>query len=446
MNLMDYLAKTDQKTASLLKLEQKRQAETLMMIPSENYVSRAVLEAVGSEFQNKYAEGYPGKRYYQGQKYIDQLERLCQERAKKLFGVEYVNVQALSGAPANSAVYHALLQIGDPIMGMALDQGGHITHGLPINFSGRYFSSHFYYVDKNGLIDYERFASDTLKIKPKIIIAGITAYPRQLDFAKFSKIAKSVNAYLLADMSHVAGLIIGGVYSNPVPHADIITTTTHKTLRGARGALVMITKKGLEKDPLLPQKIDKAVFPGLQGGPHMNNIAGIAVALKEAGKPAFKKYARAIVRNAASLAESLSKNGIKLASDGTDTHLLLLDLREYAIFGKTAAEGLEEAGIVANYNSIPYDPHPPFYTSGLRLGTPALTSRGMGKSQMEKIAVWIAKVVKELALAKKEQKIDFDSEKKKLSRQKIIFGAKSIKRIRQAVKKLCGHFPNPVNY
>jgi glycine hydroxymethyltransferase len=443
---MKYLKTQDKKVAKLLHQEQKRQTETLMMIPSENYVSQAVLEVLGSEFQNKYCEGYPYKRYYQGQENFDRLEVLCQERAKKLFKVAYVNVQALSGAPANSAVYHALLKIGDPIMGLALDQGGHITHGLKVNFSGKYFNSHFYYVDKTGWIDYDRLAKDVLKIKPKIIVAGVTSYPRQLDFKKFSRIADSVGAYLLADMSHVAGLIIAGIYPDPVPYVHLVTTTTHKTLRGARGALVMITPKGLKKDPDLAAKIDKAVFPGLQGGPHMNNIAGIAVALNEAQKPTFRTYGRQVVTNAKALADSLLSNGLSLCSAGTDTHLMVIDLSQAGVSGKLVAEGLEKAGLVVNYNAIPYDPHPPYYPSGVRLGTPALTSRGMGQKEMIQIGGWISRIIKELNILKKSGQYTLEDEKDKKVRQKIINRSILIPKTNKAVKKLSRSFPIPKSY
>jgi glycine hydroxymethyltransferase len=446
INNMPYLKKADPKISALLQKEQQRQQNTLMMIPSENYASQAVLEAIGSEFQNKYCEGYPGKRYYQGQMYFDQLEKLCQQRVKKLFGVSHSNVQALSGAPANSAVYHALLKVGDPIMGLALDQGGHLSHGLKINFSGKYFDSHFYYVDKNGRIDYERLEKEAKKIKPKLIIAGITSYPLRLDFSRFAKIADSIGAYLLADVAHVAGLIIAGAYPDPAPEAHIITTTTHKTLRGARGALIMVTKKGLKKDPDLSDKIDRAVFPGLQGGPHMNNMAGIAVALKEAQKPSFKQYGRQVVRNACELSRALQQHNIKLCSGGTDTHLMVVDLTGFGISGKTVAEGLEEAGIVINYNSIPYDPNPPFYPSGLRLGTPAITSRGMKEGEMRLIAEWIAEIILDLSKIKKAMKFTIKDERKKPTRQAIINKSEVTTSIRKKVKKLCFHFPIPSKY
>lgn len=400
------LKKTDPKIYKILNLEKKRQRETLMMIPSENHTSQAVRQAVGSCLQDKYCEGYPGKRYYQGQENFDKLEILCQERAKKLFKMPHVNVQALSGGPANSAVYFGLLNPGDKIMGLKLDQGGHISHGLAINFSGKFYKTCFYYVNKQGLIDYNKLEQIAKKQKPKIIIAGITAYPRKLNFAKFAQIAKNINAYLMADISHVAGLVISRQYPDPSKYADIITTTTHKTLRGPRGALIMTKNKDLA------QKIDKAVFPGLQGGPHMNNIAGITVALQEASKASFKKYCEQIIKNAKFLAQALKKHGFNLCSGGTDTHLILIDLRNFGITGKQAAINLEKSGIITNYNTVPYDPNPPFNPSGLRLGTPAITSQGMREPQMQKIADFISRIIK---------------------KQKI-------KQVAQEVKKLCKKF------
>jgi glycine hydroxymethyltransferase len=443
---MKHLKKTDPEIAKLLKAEQKRQSETLMMIPSENHTSKAVQRVVGSVFQDKYCEGYPFRRYYQGQENFDQLESICIERVKKAFGVVHANVQPLSGAPANSAVYFSLLNYGDTIMGMALDQGGHLSHGAKVNFSGKYFKSIFYHVGKDGLIDYEAMEKLAKKEKPKIIIAGITSYPRALDFKKFAQIADRINAYLMADVAHVAGLILAGAYPNPVPYCHIVNTTTHKTLRGPRGALIMVTKKGLRKDPELPKKIDKAVFPGLQGGPHENNIAGIAVALKEASKLAFKKYGQQIVKNAVALAKVLKKAGFNLASEGTNTHLILIDLRNFEILGNTAAEALEAAGIVLNRNGIPYDPNPPFWPSGIRLGTPGITSRGMKEKEMEKIGFWIFQVIQEISLIKKTMQITPLEERKKSIRQKIISKSRVVKKVRAKIKSLCQKFPIPREY
>jgi len=438
---MQYLPKTDPQIAELLAKEIERQETTLMMIPSENHTSEAVRETVGSLLQDKYCEGYPYKRYYQGQENFDKIEELCQERAKNAFGVPFCNVQPLSGAPANSAVYFALLNPGETMMGLRLDQGGHISHGLKVNFSGRFFNSVFYHVGKDGLIDYEAMEKIALKEKPKIIIAGITSYPLALDFAKFSEIAEKAGAFLMADVAHVAGLILGEVYPDPAPFCHIITTTTHKTMRGPRGALIMVTEKGLEKDPELAEKINRAVFPGLQGGPHENNIAGIATALKEASRPEFKSYAKQIVKNAACLAEELKKQGLTLCSGGTNTHLILLDMRNFDILGNTAAEALEKAGLVVNRNSIPYDTNPPYYPSGVRLGTPAITSRGMKEKEMKTIAHFIGSAIKDVSQIKKDNNISQEQEKKLVLRKKLIEQSEEIEKVRRGVKKLCLQFP-----
>ena len=443
---MSYLSKTDLQLAKILKDEIKRQATTLMMIPSENHTSEAVREAVGSCLQDKYCEGYPYRRYYQGQQNFDKLETLAQERIKKAFGVPYVNVQPLSGAPANIAVFLALLKPGDKVLSLRLDQGGHLSHGSPVHFSGKYYKTVFYHLNKKGIIDYEAMKALAKKEKPKLIIAGISAYPRALDFKKFAEAADSIGAYLLADVAHVAGLIAAAVYPDPAPHCHIVTTTTHKTLRGPRGALIMATKKGLRKDPKLSEKIDKAVFPGLQGGPHENNIAGIAVAFKEAGKASFKKYGKQIVSNAKELASQLKKEGLVLCSGGTNTHLILMDVRPLNISGKLAAEALEAAGIVVNYNGIPYDPNPPFFPSGVRLGTPAITSQGMKENQMKQIGGLIGRVFRDIARIKKEMKISFEQEKKKKNRDNIIGKSGEVKKVRAEVQKLCGKFPIKKKY
>jgi len=388
--------------SSLIKKEEKRQWETLMLIPSENYTSPEVRKAVGSVLMHKYSEGYPGRRYYQGNKFIDEIENLAIERAKKLFKVPHANVQPYSGSPANAAVYFGLLNPGDTIMGMSLSAGGHLTHGHPkITFSGKYFKSIQYGVDKDGFIDYVQVGQLAQKCKPKLIIAGTTAYPRVLNWEKFAQIADSVGAILMADISHIAGLVAGGVHPSPVDYAHVITTTTHKTLRGPRGAIIMVTQKGLEKDADMARKIDRAVFPGLQGGPHDNTTAGIAICLNEALQPSFKKYAKKVVANAKTLADELIKLGFKLATGGTDNHIILIDLRNKAISGKDAAVLLEKAGIVVNYNAVPNDPNPPFNPSGIRLGTPAITTLGMGEKEMEMIAKWINEVVHEPAQAEK---------------------------------------------
>ena len=406
------------KIFELIAKEEKRQKETLMMIPSENYTSSAIRKAVGSVLMHKYSEGYPGKRYYQGNKFIDEIESLAIERAKKLFGVPYANVQALSGAAANAAVYFALLNPGDRIMGMVLSSGGHLTHGHPkITFSGKYFQSVQYTVGKDGWLDYGEIERLALAQKPNIIVCGYTAYPRTIDFERFGKIADKVGAYLLADIAHIAGLVVGGVHPSPVPYVDVVTTTTHKTLRGPRGAIIMVTKKGLEKDSLMGQKIDRAVFPGLQGGPHDNQTAGIAVCLAEALTLSFKKYAQQIVKNAKALAEELKKYDFSLVTGGTDNHLILIDLRNKKIDGKKAAEILEEAGIVVNKNTIPFDPNPPANPSGIRLGTPALTTRGMKEKEARLIASWINEILN------------------------VKYPMLNVQKIKEEVKKLCQRFP-----
>jgi len=437
---MNSLKKTDPQIYNLIAQEYKRQQETLMMIPSENMVSQSVEEAVGSCLGNKYAEGYPFKRYYQGQKYVDQIENLVIERAKKAFGVPHANVQPLSGSPANLAVYFALLKPKDKIMGLSLSHGGHLTHGAPVSASANYYRSVSYVLGTNGKMDYDLIEKMALKEKPKLIIAGITAYPLQLNWRKFALIAEKINAYLMADISHLAGLVIAGAYPNPASYVHVITTTTHKTLRGPRGAIIMVTKKGLKKDPELDKKINKAVFPGLQGGPHINAIAGIGVALKESLTSRFKNYAFQVIKNSQTLAQELKKLGFKLVAEGSNTHLILIDLRNKGLTGNLAAEALEAAGIVLNRNSIPFDPQPPFYPSGIRLGTPGLTSRGMKEKEMVRIACWINKIVTETANIKKEMKISFDEEKITNSREKIIRKCQTIKKIRSEVKNLCKKF------
>jgi len=382
---------------ALIKKEEKRQGETLMLIPSENYSSKEVREAVGSVLAHKYSEGYPGKRYYQGNAIIDEIENLAISRAKKLFGVEHVNVQPYSGSPANSAVYYGLLNYGDKIMGMGLSSGGHLTHGHPkITFSGKYFKSVQYDVNEYGDIDYKALAKLVKKEKPKLIMAGYTAYSKLLDWKRFSEIADSVNAYLVADISHIAGLVAAKAIESPVDFVDVITTTTHKTLRGPRGAMIMITKKGLQKNPDLGKIIDRAVFPGLQGGPHENTIAGIAVALEEAGTKEFRNYAKNIIKNAKALSKELTKLGFEIVSSGTENHMFLIDLRSKGILGKEYAVALEKAGIIVNANAIPHDPNPPMNPSGIRVGTPAVTSRGMGIREMKMIAHWMDEVAKNL--------------------------------------------------
>ncbi len=374
--------------------ELERQKNELNMIPSENYCSLAVLEACGSVLNNKYSEGYPKKRYYQGNKYVDDVEILAIERAKKLFGAEHVNVQTHSGSGANMAVYFALLQPGDKIMAMDLSHGGHLTHGSQVNFSGRQYQFVHYGVEENGFIDMNKVKEIAEREKPKLILCGYTAYPRKIDFKKFAEIAQSVGAISMADISHIAGLCAGGAHESPFPDFDIVTTTTHKTLGGPRSAMIMCKEK-------FASAIDKAVFPGLQGGPHEHIIAGKAVCFLENLKPEFKEYSQQIVKNAKVLAETLMQNSIKLVSDGTDNHLLLGDLIKTPSIGKMGmgkevAVALEEAGIVLNANTIPFDPSTPFKPSGIRFGTPILTRRGMKENEMRIVGKWMADVINNL--------------------------------------------------
>jgi glycine hydroxymethyltransferase len=384
---VDELKRTDPEIYGLIKDEERYQIESIRLIPSENYVSQAVLEATGSVLTNKYSEGYAHKRYYQGQRYIDEIETLAIERAKALFGAEHVNVQPYSGSPANLAIYFALLQPGDTLMGLSLPHGGHLTHGWNVSITGSFWRPVHYVVDRETQrIDYDAIRDLARKERPKIIVTGATAYPRQFDFKIFGEIAKEVGAYLLADISHISGLIVAGAHPDPMPYADVVMTTTHKTLRGPRGAMIMCRKE-------LAEKIDKAVFPGLQGGPHNHTTAAIAVALKEAATPAFKEYGHQVVRNAKALAAELTARGFNLVSGGTDNHLILIDLTNKKIIGKKAAQALDRAGIICNSNTVPYDPRKPFSPSGVRMGTPAVTSRGMGESEMKQIGAWIDEVV-----------------------------------------------------
>lgn len=438
---MQHLKKTDPQIFSLIKSEEQRQKETLMMIPSENMTSQAVLDAVGSCLGNKYAEGYPGKRYYQGQEFVDEVELLAIDRAKKAFSVPHANVQALSGSPANLAAYLAVLNPGDKLMGLDLAHGGHLTHGSKVSASAIFFKSVAYKLDSNGQMDYEEIERIALEEKPKLIVAGITAYPLQLDWSKFAKIADKVGAYLLADISHLAGLVVGGAYPSPTPYAHLITTTTHKTLRGPRGALVMVTDKGLKKNPELAKKVDQAVFPRLQGGPHINAIAGIAVVLKEAQTPHFQKYAAQVIKNSQILAQSLLKYDFQLIAGGSDTHLILIDLTNKKILGNTAAEALEAANIVLNRNSVPNDSNSPFYPSGIRMGTPGITTRGMATKEMKLIARYINDVINDVAKIKLELQLTLADEKKAPIREKIIGKSLVVKKVAREVRALCEKFP-----
>lgn len=377
----------------LIKKEEKRQHETLMMIPSENYASRAVREAVGSILMNKYSEGYSGKRYYQGNRYIDEIETFAIKKAKKLFRVEHVNIQPYSGSPANAAILMALVAPGEKIMGLKLSSGGHLTHGHPdITFSGKYYKSVQFGTDREGIINYDEVEKLAKAEKPKLMIVGTTAYPLILDWKRFGEIAGSIGAWLVADISHVSGLILAGVYPSPVAFAHVVMTTTHKTLRGPRGAIIMITKKGVKKDPEIAKKIDRAVFPGLQGGPHNNTTAGIAQALIEADTKEFKVYGKQIVKNAKVLSQELVKGGLKLVAGGTQCHLMVIDLKSKSLLGRDIAIALEEAGIVTNKNTTPGDTSP-LNPSGIRLGTPALTTRGMKEREMKLIAGYILRVI-----------------------------------------------------
>lgn len=438
---MKYLPKIDSEIARLIKSEEQRQETTLMMIPSENVASYAVEEAVGSAFGNKYSEGYPKKRYYQGQEFADQLESLVIERAKKLFKVEHVNVQALSGSPANFAVYTALLKPGATIMGLSLNSGGHLTHGARFNASSVYFNAVNYDVKPDGYIDYEALMRQAKKVRPDIIIAGTTAYARILDWSKFAEIADSIGALLLADISHISGLVTAGVYPSPVPYVHVVTTTTHKTLRGPRGALIMVTKKGLKKDPDMASRIDKAIIPGIQGGPHLNTVAGIGVALKEASSKKFVTYSKQILKNAKVLATELTKYDFSLVTGGTDSHLVLIDCRNKNLLGNTAAEALEAANIVLNRNSIPFDPNPPFFPSGIRLGTPGITSRGMKEPEMKKIAGHINEAITAVAKTKIRLNIANEQERKRDVRQDLVNQTSELKDIKKKVELLCRRFP-----
>lgn len=378
---------TDPDVAELVLHETKRQQEVIRLIPSENYVSQAVLEATGSVFTNKYSEGYAGKRYYEGQKWVDALERLCIQRAKALFGVAHANVQPYSGSPANLAVYFAFCRPGDTIMGLGLPFGGHLTHGWPVSISGSFFHSVAYTVSREtGRIDLDQVRTLALQHRPRLLWCGGSALPRTLDFAAFADIAKESGALLVADIAHIAGLVAGGAHPSPVGYADVITTTTHKTLRGPRGGMILCEAPHA-------QAIDRAIFPGLQGGPHNHQTAALAVALREAQQPAFQSYAQQIVKNAQALAHALVERGFTLVSGGTDNHLILIDLTNKGLSGKTVARALDRAGLETNANTVPYDLRKPFDPSGVRIGTPAVTTQGMKESHMGSIADWIDQVV-----------------------------------------------------
>jgi glycine hydroxymethyltransferase len=407
------IADVDPEIAELITLEERRQRDSIRMIASENYVSGAVLAATGTVLTNKYSEGYPGKRYYEGQKYIDQVEQLCIDRAKSVFGAEHANVQPYSGSPANLAVYFAFLKPGDTVMGLGLPAGGHLTHGWSVSITGSYFRAVQYGVRKDThRIDMDEVRELARKERPKLMYCGGTAIPRTIEFAAYAEIAKEVGAVLCADIAHIAGLIAGGAHPTPVGHADVITTTTHKTLRGPRGAMIMCKAEHAKA-------IDRAVFPGLQGGPHNHTTAGIAVALREAAAADFKTYAHQIVANAKALAAALVERGFSVITGGTDNHLILVDCTSKNVSGKIAAKALDAAGIELNYNSIPFDTRKPFDPSGIRIGTPAVTSRGMKEAEMKQIAAWMERVVAAPADAAAHEKIAGE------------------------VKELCAKFPAP---
>ena len=409
------LVEADPEVAGLIADEIERQSSTICLIPSENYVSRAVLETMGSVFTNKYSEGYAGRRYYEGQQVVDRLEPLAVERAKRLFRVEHANVQPYSGSPANLAVYLAFCEPGDTVMGMALPMGGHLTHGWGVSVTGKWFRAVQYGVRRDtGMVDLDEVRELARKERPKLLFCGGTAIPRTIDFAGFAEIAREVDAILVADIAHVAGLIVGGAHPSPVGHAEVLSTTTHKTLRGPRGAMLMSNEDHATA-------LDRAVFPGLQGGPHNHTTAAIAVALAEAQQPEFFEYAQRVVENAKALAAGLLERGFDLVSGGTDNHLLLVDLTSKGVTGKVAAQALDRARITLNYNTVPYDPRKPFDPSGIRLGTPAATTRGMTEAEMEAIARWIDEGVE--AAGREDES--------------------TIERIAGEVRELCASFPIP---
>ncbi len=409
VDTIGFLGQYDSEVADAMNLELKRQKRNLELIASENIVSPAVMAAMGSVLTNKYAEGYPGKRYYGGCEDVDIVENIAIERAKKLFGAQFANVQAHSGAQANTAVYVALLQPGDTVMGMSLAHGGHLTHGSPVNISGKFYNFVSYGTNDEGFIDYEELYKQANKCKPKLIVAGASAYPRVIDFPKLASIARAVGAYLMVDMAHIAGLVAAGQHISPVPYADVVTTTTHKTLRGPRGGLI------LTNNEYIAEKINSAIFPGVQGGPLMHVIAGKAVCFGEALKPEFKTYGEQIVKNAKVLADTLLEKGFKLVSGGTDNHLMLVDLRPFDITGKDLQNNLDECYITVNKNAIPNDPQKPALTSGVRIGTPAVTTRGLKEDDMRVIGECIYLTAK-----------DFESNKEK---------------VRGMVNELCAKYP-----
>lgn len=435
------MKRTDPEVAKLISSELVRREKGLEMIPSENLTSLSVLEALGSVMTDKYSEGYPGKRYYGGNEFVDQIEQLAIDRAKKAFGVPFANVQPYSGSPANFEVYMSVCKPGDTIMGQNLSDGGHLTHGWKTSATGMYFKSVPYHLGKDGRIDIEEARRLAMEHRPKLIWVGSTAYVHEFPFEDFGKIADECGAYLAADISHISGLVIAGVHPSPSEHVHIITTTTHKTLRGPRGAIIMVTEKGLRKDPELAEKINKPVFPGLQGGPHNNTTAGIAVALGEALRPEFKEYGKQILKNSEALAAELMRNGIDVVSGTTRNHMILVDLRKFGMSkGVFVQDALDLAGITVNKNTVPGDTASPFYPSGIRIGVPAITTRGMKEAEMEIIGSWMAEIID----AVKHYELPDDKESRTAylkSFREEIKADETIRRIGKEVEALCARFP-----
>jgi glycine hydroxymethyltransferase len=415
------LSTADPEVAAIIRTENKRQHNKIRLIPSENYASRAVLEATGTILTNKYSEGYAQDRYYEGQQQIDKLEMLCIERAKQVFGAEHINVQPYSGSPANQAVYVGLASPGDVVMGLSLAHGGHLTHGDKVSISGMHYKAVQYGVrEEDGEIDYAQVEALAKEHKPKLLFCGATAYPRIIDFARFAAIGKSVGAIVVADIAHISGLVAAGVHPSPVPHVDVVTTTTHKSLRGPRGGMIMCKKEYADA-------LDKAVFPGLQGGPHNHTTAGLAVALKEAMTPEFKVYAQQIVDNSRALAAALMERGFALSSGGSDNHLILIDVTPKGLTGRQMAKALDASGIVCNFNRIPFDPRPAMNPSGIRIGTPAITSRGFAVAEMVQLAEWMDRV----GQVRADEGLDLDGRKK------------AYREVASQVRALCDRFPAP---
>lgn len=424
----------------LIAKECQRQNDTIQLIPSENHTTKEVMAAVGSCLMNKYSEGYPRRRYYEGNEVVDQIEQAAIDMAKTVFGVPHANVQPYSGSPANAAIEMALMEPGDTMLGLKLASGGHLTHGHPkVTFGGTFYNTRQFGLNENARIDMDEVRSLARELKPKMIIIGNTAYPFELHFDQFAAIADEVGAWLVADISHVAGLVVAGEHPDPVPHAHVVMTTTHKTLRGPRGGLILVTQKGLDKDPDLGNKIDKAVFPGMQGGPHNNTTAAIAIALQQAQQPEFSAYARQIRKNAKVLATELQNQGLKVVGGGTQTHLMIIDVSEWG-GGTQLAYAMAQAGLYANKNTVPDEPNSPFYPSGVRLGTPAVTTRGMKEKQMKQIAVWISEIEE---LAKQFVLPQGKQERSQVLKDMRAWAEKEpkLQEIRRNVKKLCQQFP-----